>query len=430
AEDRQQLLRVAVQLLVRINALYARKVAEDKKKEDDEEGDEESVSEESVSEEPGSESDIGELERELDAMNLSAAAATTSTLEETDKQQEMIDRLAKLGLSSCTFEERGGLLSEALFATDVLAYRGAIDTEAILDTVVGLHEELNDRAFLSSPNINEFVERYKSAVEQVKGLRIGRDDFEVVRTLARGQFGIVDIVRSKHDKKSVYAMKTLNKQALLSQREQAAFLEERDVLLLGRDSAWIPDLHAAFQDRTSLYLVMEFVAGGDLFSMLDRCEGAVIDEDAARFYAAELVLALEDLHAIGYVHRDCKPQNTLLDARGHVKLADFGSCARIGAEGAHEAKASVPVGTCDYIAPETLRAREIGGGNGVATVSPACDWWSVGAVLYEMLYGDPPFYSDSVPETYAKIMASDAHLAFDSETIVSDDAKDLMRRLL
>ncbi|KAJ2116856.1 hypothetical protein IW146_001221 [Coemansia sp. RSA 922] len=325
-----------------------------------------------------------------------------------------------------TLEERGTKLSEALFATDVLAYRGAIDTEAILDTVVGLHEELNDRPFLSSPNINEFVERYKVAVEGVKALRIGKDDFEPIRTLARGQFGIVDIVRGKHDK-SVYAMKTLNKQALLSQREATAFLEERDVLVLGRDSAWIPDLHAAFQDRDNLYLVMEFVAGGDLFSMLDRCEGAVIDEDAARFYAAELVLALEDLHAIGYVHRDCKPQNTLLDARGHVKLADFGSCARIGAIGAHEAKASVPVGTCDYIAPETLRAREAGG----VTASPACDWWSVGAVLYEMLYGDPPFYSDSVPETYAKIMASDAHLGFDDEAAqVSDDAKDLMRRLL
>ncbi|KAJ2496014.1 Serine/threonine-protein kinase MRCK gamma, partial [Coemansia sp. RSA 2052] len=119
--------------------------------------------------------------------------------------------------------------------------------------------------------------------------------------------------------------------------------------------------------------------------------------------------------------------NTLLDARGHVKLADFGSCARIGAEGMHEAKASVPVGTCDYIAPETLRAREAGG----VTASPSCDWWSVGAVLYEMLYGDPPFYSDSVPETYAKIMASDAHLAFDDDAAkVSDAAKDLMRRLL
>ncbi|KAJ1845591.1 Serine/threonine-protein kinase MRCK gamma, partial [Coemansia sp. RSA 2703] len=170
-----------------------------------------------------------------------------------------------------------------------------------------------------------------------------------------------------------------------------------------------------------------FVAGGDLFSMLDRCENAVIDEDAARFYAAELVLALEDLHALGYVHRDCKPQNTLLDARGHVKLADFGSCARIGARGAHEASTAVPVGTCDYIAPETLRARELGN---EAAGSVASDWWSVGAVLYEMLYGDPPFYSDSVPETYGKIMASERHLAFDAAVDVSEAAKDLMRRLL
>ncbi|ORX71337.1 kinase-like protein, partial [Linderina pennispora] len=251
-------------------------------------------------------------------------------------------------------------------------------------------------------------------------------DFEFIRTLARGQFGIVDIVRNKHNK-GVYAMKTLSKHALLTQREQAAFLEERDVLVLGKHSPWIPDLYAAFQDKESLYLVMEFVAGGDLFSMLDRCDNAVVDEDAARFYAAELVLAIEDLHKLGYVHRDCKPQNTLLDERGHVKLADFGSCARIDATGAHEAKMSVPVGTCDYIAPESLQAREHGGG---AVASGACDWWALGTVLYEMLYGDPPFYSDSVPETYAKIMACETNLAFDESAQVSDAARDLMRRLL
>ncbi|KAJ1721550.1 Serine/threonine-protein kinase MRCK beta [Coemansia erecta] len=327
-------------------------------------------------------------------------------------------------------EDRSRALSEALLAQDVLAYRGAIDTGAMLDTLVALHEELNDRPFLNSPNVREFVSRYTKSVGDIKGWRLGKGDFEFIRTLARGQFGIVDIVRSKHNK-GVYAMKTLNKQALLSQREQAAFLEERDVLVLGKDSPWIPDLYASFQDRENLYIVMEFVAGGDLFSMLDRCENAVIDEDSARFYAAELVLALEDLHKIGYIHRDCKPQNTLLDARGHVKLADFGSCARIDASGAHEAKTSVPVGTCDYIAPETLRARELGSGAaGSGAVSAACDWWSLGTVLYEMLYGDPPFYSDSVPETYGKIMASEKHLAFDEGVAVSAAAKDLMRRLL
>ncbi|KAJ1897159.1 Serine/threonine-protein kinase MRCK gamma, partial [Coemansia sp. IMI 209127] len=327
-----------------------------------------------------------------------------------------------------TLEERGRLLTDALFTQDVLAYRGAIDTGAILDALLAVHEELNDRPFLKSPNIIEFIERYNSSVDDIKALRLSKADFEFIRTLARGQFGIVDIVRSKHNK-GVYAMKTLNKQALLSQREQAAFLEERDVLVLGKDSPWIPDLYASFQDKENLYIVMEFVAGGDLFSMLDRCENAVIDEDAARFYSAEIVLALEDLHKIGYIHRDCKPQNTLLDERGHVKLADFGSCARIDASGAHEAKTSVPVGTCDYIAPETLRARELGNGSG-GVVSSSCDWWSLGAVLYEMIYGDPPFYSDSVPETYAKIMSCEKHLSFDESVDVSDDAKDLMRKLL
>ncbi|KAJ1963984.1 hypothetical protein GGI12_001704, partial [Dipsacomyces acuminosporus] len=311
-----------------------------------------------------------------------------------------------------SLEERGKLLADSVLAPEMLAYRGAIDTSAILDALVALHEELNDRALLKSPNVSEFVERYKGSVQDIKNWRLSKSDFEFIRTLARGQFGIVDIVRSKHNK-GVYAMKTLNKHALLTQREQAAFLEERDVLVLGKDSPWIPDLYASFQDKENLYIVMEFVAGGDLFSMLDRCENAVIDEASARFYAAELVLAIEDLHKIGYIHRDCKPQNTLLDERGHVKLADFGSCARINAAGAHEAKASVPVGTCDYIAPESLQAREHGGIASPGSYPGSCDWWSLGTVLYEMLYGDPPFYSDSVPETYAKIMACENNLVFD-----------------
>ncbi|KAJ2171035.1 hypothetical protein EV181_003653, partial [Coemansia sp. RSA 532] len=126
-----------------------------------------------------------------------------------------------------TLEERGRVLADSLFAQDVLAYRGAVDTGAMLDTLLAMHEELNDRQFLSSPNVSEFVER--STVSEVKALRLSKHDFDFIRTLARGQFGIVDIVRSKHNK-GVYAMKTLNKQALLSQREQAAFLEERDVL--------------------------------------------------------------------------------------------------------------------------------------------------------------------------------------------------------
>ncbi|KAJ2788579.1 hypothetical protein H4R21_006968 [Coemansia helicoidea] len=115
-------------------------------------------------------------------------------------------------------EDRGRALTEALAVQDVLAYRGAIDTGAMLDTLLALHEELNDRPFVDSPNVAEFVERYRAAVDDVRSWRLGKTDFDFVRTLARGQFGIVDIVRSKHNK-GVYAMKTLNKRALLSQRE-------------------------------------------------------------------------------------------------------------------------------------------------------------------------------------------------------------------
>ncbi|KAJ1674519.1 Serine/threonine-protein kinase MRCK alpha, partial [Spiromyces aspiralis] len=262
-------------------------------------------------------------------------------------------------------------------------------------------------------------------LERSRQLRIGKSDYEVICNLARGQFGIVDIVRDRHTQ-NVYAMKTLNKASLLRQRNQTAFLEERDVLISGQDSPWFPNLHSAFQDKDNLYLVMEYVPGGDLFSMLDRSENAVLDEDTTRHYVAEIVLAIEQLHKLGYAHRDIKPQNLLIDAQGHIKLADFGSCVQIKYIGSSDiVGASIPVGTCDYIAPEVLQAQE---GRTGKRYGAECDWWSLGVVMYEMLYGDPPFYSDSVPETYARVMAFSHHLKFDDSVPISEDAKDLIRR--
>ncbi|KAJ1657816.1 hypothetical protein IWQ61_002844 [Dispira simplex] len=201
-------------------------------------------------------------------------------------------------------------------------------------------------------------------------------------------------------------------------------MEERDVLIQGNGCEFFPTIHAAFQDERHLYLVMEYVPGGDLFSLLDRSQNAVLSEADARFYIAEIILAINHLHKMGYAHRDIKPQNILIDAKGHIKLADFGSCIRLNNKGMITSK--VPVGTCDYISPEVLKARE-----GNFGYTQACDWWSLGIVIYEMLYGDPPFYSESIPETYAKIMTYQISLEFDDEVnTVSPQAKDLIQRLL
>jgi serine/threonine protein kinase len=126
-------------------------------------------------------------------------------------------------------------------------------------------------------------------------------------------------------------MKIQPKDGLLRQRETAFFMEEKNVLAQGNE--WMPKLYASFQDNENLYLVMEYAGGGDLFSVLDRTETLTFNEDEARFYIAEMILAIESLHKLGYVHRDVKPQNILIDAQGHVKLADFGSCINLDQHG-------------------------------------------------------------------------------------------------
>lgn len=127
--------------------------------------------------------------------------------------------------------------------------------------------------------------------------------------------------------------------------------EERDIMVLGRKSEWITRLQYAFQDRENLYLVMEFLPGGDLLGLMIR--NGAFDEELARFYLAEIALALNALHSMGFVHRDVKPENILLDRFGHLKLADFGSAIALNEDGSFHSIS--PVGTPDYIAPELLK---------------------------------------------------------------------------
>ncbi|XP_074743108.1 citron Rho-interacting kinase isoform X2 [Strix uralensis] len=169
---------------------------------------------------------------------------------------------------------------------------------------------------------------------------------------------------------------------------------------------------------------MEYQPGGDLLSLLNRYEDQ-LDESMVQFYLAELVLAIHSVHQMGYVHRDIKPENVLIDRTGHIKLVDFGSAARMTINKMVNAK--LPVGTPDYMAPEMLTGLN---GDGKASYGPECDWWSLGVIAYEMIYGRSPFTEGTSAKTFNNIMNFQRFLKFPEDVKVSSEFLDLIQSLL
>uniref|UniRef100_A0A6Q2X886 Rho-associated protein kinase n=1 Tax=Esox lucius TaxID=8010 RepID=A0A6Q2X886_ESOLU len=292
--------------------------------------------------------------------------------------------------------------------------KSEINTDCLLDGLDALVYDLDFPALRKNKSIDNFLNRYKDTISKIRDLRMKAEDYEVVKVIGRGAFGEVQLVRHKATKK-VYAMKLLSKFEMIKRSDSAFFWEERDIMAFA-NSAWVVQLFYAFQDDRYLYMVMEYMPGGDLVNLMSNYD---VPEKWARFYTAEVVLALDGIHAMGFIHRDVKPDNMLLDKAGHLKLADFGTCMKMNKDGM--VRCDTAVGTPDYISPEVLKSQ---GGDGY--YGRECDWWSVGVFLYEMLVGDTPFYADSLVGTYSKIMNHKNALTFPDDSDISKDAKNLI----
>ena len=243
-------------------------------------------------------------------------------------------------------------------------------------------------------------------------LKLSYNDFEPLKLLGRGSFGEVLLVRLKANKK-LYAMKVLDKKMLKQRKQQIHTKTERD-LMVKINCPFIVNIKSAFQDETKLYIVSEFLQGGDLFFHLHEKRYTVFPEIKARFYIMELVIALDFLHQNNMIYRDLKPENILLDSQGHVKLTDFGLSKIFENE---DDKAYTVCGTPQYLAPEILLRKGY---------DKAVDWWSLGCVLYEMLYGRLPFKLKKGQKISLNIYKEE--IAFDKK--ISEEAKDLIINLL
>jgi serine/threonine protein kinase len=219
----------------------------------------------------------------------------------------------------------------------------------------------------------------------------GPEDFEILKLIGKGTFGQVFQVR-KRDTRRIYAMKVLSKKVIVQKKEVAHTLGERNILVRTAmaDSAFIVGLKFSFQTPSDLYLVTDYMSGGELFWHLQR-EGR-FQEARAKFYIAELILALQHLHEHNIVYRDLKPENILLDANGHIALCDFGlSKANL----TENATTNTFCGTTEYLAPEVLLDEH--------GYTKMVDFWSLGVLVFEMCCGWSPFYAEDTQQMYKNI---------------------------
>lgn len=237
------------------------------------------------------------------------------------------------------------------------------------------------------------------------------NSFQILDVLGSGTFGKVFKATLKHSSDDkIYAMKVINKRYLIRNNQLKYAITECNVLKQ-TDSPFIVTLHFAFQTMENLYMILDYCPGGDLgFHLMSR----LFEENEAKFYIGELILAIEHLHNLDIIYRDLKPENILIDSENHIKLADFGLAKERIAQG--ELTQSF-CGSPAYLSPEMVQRKGVG---------KSADIYGIGAVLYEMISGTPPFYSNEIEKLYQNIKKSKLVL----HNYFSDELKDLLKKLL
>ena len=332
-----------------------------------------------------------------------------------------------------------------------------VEIDKYFSTITTLTDsEKNDIKLMALEKENQILKLFRK--------KISINDFEIIKPIGKGGFGEVNICRNKENKK-IYAMKRMTFEQLKYKNGLLNFLAEKDILSINNNNVWMTQLRFSFIDNQYLYLIMDYCPGGDLMSYLINRD--TLEETEARFYIAEIILCVDSLHKMNCIHRDLKPDNILIGKDGHIKLSDFGlsfiSREKLFPFTENKTEKIIPglffrktsaeedeknieiknsindsnksiksaksfqniiaysgVGSPDYMAPELILNENNKGYGG------EIDWWSVGAIFYEMLVGIPPFLSDTPQATCEKIVHYQKYLKIPEQIKISNEAEKLI----